>query len=173
MAIFRSNSDVRRLAIGAQEKGKHVAAIVVLNECLRLNPADSFGWLVLSDAHRAINNLSRSADALANALDYADESHRWIVEIRLATLAIVRGRFDEAENWFRRASSAEDARGQRWPLILRGANLIKLERHAEAEAILKEAVVMEGEVDELDEAHHTLGTALEVDPNCWTGFGVD
>jgi tetratricopeptide (TPR) repeat protein len=160
MTDFISISDVRRQAIDAEDQGRYVAAIILLEQCVQLNPVDSYAWLVLSDAYKAIGRFSASAQALARALEYAPDSERWIVEIRLATLATKQGLFKQAEKWFLAASTADGVRGLRWPLILRGANLIDLQRFAQAEELLRQAFGIEGESDELDEAYHTLGVAL-------------
>jgi tetratricopeptide (TPR) repeat protein len=160
MTAFLEVSDVRARAIEAEEQGRYVEAILLLEQCLRFDAADGYAWLVLSDAYKAIERTSDCADALRNALNYAPEPERWIVEVRLAMLAIKSGDFPQAEEWFLRACAAEGTLGQRWPLILRGSNLLAMEEFSRAEEVLRGAIEMEGERTEIDEAYRTFGLAL-------------
>ena len=160
MPEFMSASEVRLKAIEAEGQGRYVAAIILLEQCLQLDCVDGYGWLVLSDAYKAIGRFSACARALESALEYAPDSERWIVENRMAMLAAQQGRYEQAEQWFHRACAADGAKDLRWPLILRGANLIDLERYAVAQDVLRQAIRIEGQSDELDEAYHTLGVAL-------------
>ena len=158
--MFASLSDIRHAAIAAEGEGRFVAAIILLEQCLRSDPLDGFGWLVLSDAYKATGDYRACRRALDHALEYAPGAEQWIVQNRLAMLASQLGLFEEAEHWFAAANEAEEAKRHRWLLILRGANLIDLERFTEAEKVLREAIALEDGDDELDEAHHSLGIAL-------------
>jgi tetratricopeptide (TPR) repeat protein len=158
--MFASISEIRRSAIAAESEGRFVAAIILLEQCLRIDPLDGYGWLVLSDAQKSIGDYVACRKSLNLALQYAADSEQWIVQTRLGMLASQLGFFKEAEQWYEAANVAEEAKRQRWLLVLRGDNLINLERYAEAENVLQEAIAMEGKGDELDEAYHTLGIAL-------------
>lgn len=158
--MFVSLSEIRRAGIVAESEGRFVAAIILLEQCLRIDPMDGFGWLILSDAYKATGDYRACRKALDHALGYAPDSEQWIVQTRLAKLACDLGRFEEAEHWFEAANVAEEAKRQQWLLVLRGANFIDLERFTDAEKVLQEAIAVEGGGDELDEAYHTLGIAL-------------
>jgi tetratricopeptide (TPR) repeat protein len=152
--------DLREAALQAEREDRYVAAILLLEPYLRANPVDGFAWLTLAAVYKSVGRFRDAGEALQNALNYAPDAERWTVQARIAMLHTKCGRLEEAEEWFCRATSNEEARKSGWPLILRGANLNTLERHDEAELILREAVHNCSEDDELDEAHHNLGIAL-------------
>jgi tetratricopeptide (TPR) repeat protein len=134
-----------------------------LEQCLRFDPLDGYAWLVLSDAYKAIMKYGDCVNALDRALEHAPESRRWYVEFRMASVLVEQGRLQDAEQWFASACTADEANRHRWTFILRASNLLHLGEYARAENLLRQAVLIEGdtdELDELDEAHHTLGQAL-------------
>lgn len=160
MSAFLSLSDIRKKGIAAEDEGRHVAAIILLEECLRADYLDSFGWLVLSDAYRAIGRYTDCARALDCALEHAPESKQWIAYVRHAMLATEQGQFARAEQFFETAADHAGAQLLRWPFTLRAHNLIQMECFERAEELLRLAVAIDDDGDDLDEVFHNLGMAL-------------
>jgi len=158
---FLSISDVRKKGIAAEDEDRHVAAVILLEQCLRADFLDGYGWLVLADAYKAIGRYADCASALDAALEHAPASERWIVQIRYAMWATERGKFAMAEQYFKTACEDGGSRSLRWPLTLRAANLMRLECFERAEELLRQAVAIDDDDDDdLDEAFHNLGLAL-------------
>jgi tetratricopeptide (TPR) repeat protein len=158
--MFLSVSDIRQKGITAESEGRYVAAIILLEQCLRADCLDSYGWLVLADAYRQIGYHTDCARALESALENAPETACWIVYIRYAMLATAQGQFGAAERFFETAAEHEGAQLFRWPLTLRAANLLQMEHFENAERFLRLALTIDDDGDDLDEVFHNLGLAL-------------
>ena len=137
---FRLFDDVRDMGIEAEKLGNLAVAIILLERCLQLRPIDGFGWLVLSDAYKAIARYNDCKSALLESFEYAADSDRWVVECRLGMVASKQGQFEEAEHWFNRMCQSHEANCQLWPWIMRASNLIALEQFEPAEQLIRQAI---------------------------------
>lgn len=157
---YLSLEDIRSKAIEAEDKGHFAVAIVLLEKCLERQPVDGFGWLVLSDAYKAVSRLKDCRNALMHAIDYATKDNHWPVQMRLGMVAALQGLHEEAEKWFATALKHDEAQTHLWTWTIRAANLITLERFSGAEQLMRNAIESGIQDEEMDEAYHTLARAL-------------
>lgn len=155
-----SLADLRCRAFEAIEADRYVVGTILLERFLQSDPDDGYGWFMLSDAYRATGHLKQSKQAMLTSLEHSSAQQQWLVFTRLAIIAKEMGDHAVAEDWFSRASEGSSFFKFRWPSVLRANNLIKLERFSEAEAVLRTALEISDESDDLDETWNQLGVAL-------------
>jgi tetratricopeptide (TPR) repeat protein len=85
---------------------KWEACVDIASAIIELAPHHSEGWVQCSFA---LHELRRTQEALDNLLPVAEKfSSDWNVPYKLACYCAQLGRFDEAQDWFRRALAVDE-----------------------------------------------------------------
>jgi len=178
-ADLESQLDGLKAQVRAAYDSDHYAAVVeLLPIYLGHRPTDSFAWFMYGDSLRLLKRYSDALAALASAQREAPPQEQWRISSVLAELYKSTGKLDRAEELYQQLVTDRDCENKTWCWILRGANLLKLERVAEAESCFRRAATAEGDVDEAyynlavallfqqryDEALTAVGKAIELDP---------
>jgi tetratricopeptide (TPR) repeat protein len=152
----------REFGIKCEDQEAFSAAVIALRAHLEDDPTDSFAWMILGDAYKVLSRFGEARAAMDQALLHVADKRRWMVMTRRASLEEKAGNHEVCEVWYERAFAEPDFSVSRWPHVLRGANLIRLERFADAERILRHATMLatEDDGDDLHEAWHMLSVSL-------------
>lgn len=153
---------LREFGIQCEDQEAFSAAVIALRAHLEGDPTDCFAWMTLGNAYKVLGQFGNARAALEQALINAPDERRWVVMTARARVEKKSGHHKECEAWYERAFAESDFSEARWPHVLRGANLLRLERFAEAEGSFRKATELSSEVDDdaLDEAWHMLGVSL-------------
>jgi Flp pilus assembly protein TadD len=153
---------LRQFGIRCEDQEAFSAAVIALKAHLEIEPTDSFAWMILGDAYKVLSRFGDARSAMDQALLHVADKRRWMVMTRRASLEEKAGHHEECEVWYERAFAEPDFSEARWPHVLRGANLLRLERFVDAERHLRNATERETEDDGDDkhEAWHMLGVSL-------------
>ncbi|MBC7855021.1 MAG: tetratricopeptide repeat protein [Pirellulaceae bacterium] len=153
---------LRDFGIKCEDEEAFSAAVIALRALLKGDPTDSFAWMTLGNAYKVLSRFGDARSAMDQALIHASDERRWMVMTRRAAVEEKSGHHEECEAWYERAFAEPDFSESRWPHVLRGANLLRLERFADAERLFRNATELASEYDEDDnnEAWHMLGVSL-------------
>ena len=157
-----SEQTLREFGIQCEDQEAFSAAVIALRAHLEGDPTDSFAWMTLGNAYKVLSRFGDARSAMDQALLHASDERRWMVMTRRASLEEKSGHHEGCETWYERAFAEPDFSESRWPHVLRGANLLRLERFADAERLFRNATELDSEYDgdDLDEAWHMLGVSL-------------
>lgn len=153
---------LREFGIKCEDQEAFSAAVIALKAHLENDPTDYYAGMILADSYKVLSQFNNARAALEQALVHAPDHLHWTLIIRRARLEQKSGHHDDSEVWYARAFAAPDFSVERWPHVMRGTNLLRLERFAEAEGCFRRAteVVCEAGEDTLDEAWHNLAVSL-------------
>ena len=157
-----SERTLREFGIKCEDQEAFSAAVIALRAHLEGDPTDSFAWMTLGDAYKVLSRFDDARSAMDQALIHASDKRRWMVMTRRAWVEEKSGHHEECEAWCERAFAQPDFSESRWPHVLRGGNLLRLERFADAERLFRNATELDSEDDgdDLNEAWHMLGVSL-------------
>ncbi|MGI8981019.1 MAG: tetratricopeptide repeat protein [Pirellulaceae bacterium] len=155
-------TSLREFGIQCEDQEAFSAAVIALKAHLEKDPTDCYAWMVLGDSYKVLSRFGDARSAMDQALIHASDERRWMVMTRRAGVEEKSGHHEECEAWYERAFAEPDFSESRWPHVLRGANLLRLERFADAERLFRNATELASEYDEgdKDEAWHMLGVSL-------------